>query len=98
MITKMFAVYDLKACVFGVPFAMQTTGAAVRAFTDLANDPQSSINRHPADYQLFEIGSFDDGSAKLVSVVPGTLLGCASDFVEAKRPVVFNPAASEESK
>ena len=36
MITKAFAVYDSKAKFFGVPFFMQQTGLAVRAFTDLA--------------------------------------------------------------
>lgn len=87
MITKAFAIYDGKGKMFGVPFFMPQPGLATRAFMDLVNDPQSTVNRHPADYTLYQIGSFDDNSGELFSDDPHVLLGHGSDF----KPIVDKP-------
>lgn len=87
MIMKAFAIYDTKSLVYGMPFFMHSAGAAVRAFGDLASDPQSSIAKHPKDYILYEIGSFDDSKATFVSVNPHSL-GFASDYLPLVSPVV----------
>lgn len=92
MIMKVFSVYDSKGLAYGVPFFMVTVGSAVRAFSDLANDTQTMASRHPSDYVLYEIGSFDDNSGVFTSIVPHIHLGIAADFVSVK-PVVYRPAA-----
>lgn len=84
MIQKVFAVYDSKACAFLQPFFSDAAGSAIRAFGDAANEDKSPISRHPGDYQLYEIGSFDNSSAMLTPVIPTRLLGCAADFVTVK--------------
>lgn len=94
MITKAFGIYDSKAHAFGVPFFMVSVGAAVRAFSDLGNESGSGVNRHPSDYVLYEIGSFDDSNGEFISLSPHVHLGIGSDFVD-KRPVRYNPAASD---
>lgn len=81
MITKMFCIYDSKALNFGVPFFMPSVGAAVRIFSDVANDSQSTIHRHPSDYILFHVADFDDSDASVRAVVPMVQLGIGSDFV-----------------
>lgn len=93
MTTKVFSVYDSKACVFGNPFVMVTVGAAIRAFTELCNDPQTMVYRHPSDFVLYEIGSFEDSKGVLIELQPHNHLGLASDYKEQK-PVVYNPAGS----
>lgn len=80
MITKAFAVYDHKAEFYGVPFFMQQVGLAVRAFSDLVNDRDTTVSRHPADYSLFEIGTFDDSTGTMETIIPHRLLGHGSDF------------------
>lgn len=80
MITKAFAVYDSKAKFFGVPFFMQQTGLAVRAFTDLVNDANSIVHKYPGDFSLYEIGTFDDSVGKMYSSEVHELLGHGSDF------------------
>jgi hypothetical protein len=57
---KMFNIYDQKAKSFLQPFFMQNNSLAVRAITDLANDPEHSFCRHAEDYTLYELGTFDD--------------------------------------
>lgn len=82
MKTNMFGIYDTKACLYGPPFFAPTVGAAVRSFSDLANDKQSSINKHPSDYVLFQLGVFDDNDGSVVSCSPARNLGLASDYIE----------------
>lgn len=66
MITKVFCIRDSKMEIFGVPFFMAKVEGAIRAFNDLANDARSSINKHPEDYCLYEIGEYDDEKGELI--------------------------------
>lgn len=60
MKTNAYSIRDVKAEVFHAPFFLPTDGAAVRAFQDVANDTNTQIGRHPADFTLYHIGTFDD--------------------------------------
>ncbi len=62
MITKIFTVYDGPAGAYLAPLFFQSAGQCVRAFTDSANDQENLIGKHPADYTLFEVGTYDDAS------------------------------------
>lgn len=70
MILKVFAVFDSAANVFGNPWVMLTKAEAMRGFEVAANDPESKINAHPADFTLFYLGEFDnvEGAYKLEQV------------------------------
>lgn len=67
MKTRVFAIRDEKAEAFMAPFVMPAVGLALRAFSDLVNDAGSSVGKHPSDYQLYQIGEFDDSSGLLVA-------------------------------
>lgn len=60
MMLKMYSVFDSKAAAFLPPFFMHTDNVAKRTFSDCANDPQHMFSKHPEDYTLFCLGSFDD--------------------------------------
>lgn len=60
MITSIFSIYDSKTLAYLPPFFMQTKPAAIRAITDVANEPGHQFNKHPGDYTLFYLGTFDD--------------------------------------
>lgn len=81
---KIFSVLDTKADAFQTPFFMPSTGMAVRAFKDLANDGQSLVSRHPGDFQLTCVGEFDDVTARLTSYDQVEKLGYAADYQEIK--------------
>lgn len=81
MITRVFSVYDSKALAYNVPFFMPSVGAAVRAFADLSNDSNTTINKHPTDYVLYEIGTYNDENGVLTPIQPFVNLGIAADFV-----------------
>jgi len=88
-----FSVFDTKASVFGTPFFMPSVGTAVRAFGDLVQDPKSTVNRHPSDFILYEIGEFDDNSSQCVSLPTPRHLAHASDFVQFKSSEGFASSA-----
>jgi len=68
MIVLTFSVYDIKSKTFGQPFHAMTRGVAVRQFQELVNNPETTINKHPDDFTLFEIGSFDDNTGEIKSM------------------------------
>ncbi len=77
-----FTIYDSKAEAFLPPFFMHQKGMAIRAFTDSVNNEQSQISLHPADYNLFHIGEFDDNSAE-ITITTKTPMGNGIEFVKS---------------
>lgn len=55
-----FSIYDAKTLVYSQPFYMTSRGAALRSFQELCEDTKTTINKHPSDFSLVEIGTFDD--------------------------------------
>lgn len=57
MATTIYAIYDNVAdqLVGGLQLHKHVA-SAVRAFSDIASDPQTLINRHPDDYDLIQLG------------------------------------------
>lgn len=88
MILKVFAVRDTKACAFLQPFFSNSVGSALRAFGDAVNEKGSPFNKHPEDYLIYHIGSYDDSLGALVPEPDSVLhlLGAASDFVGVNEP------------
>ncbi len=66
MIYGVFVVRDRAAAAYGVPFLHGNRGSAIRAFSDMINrvGETDMISKHPEDFDLFELGTYDDESAK----------------------------------
>lgn len=79
-----FCVRDEKAEAYLRPFFSDTRGSALRAFGDAVNDPQSPFFKHPADYTLFEIGSFNELSGQMTPATAIVSLGNAVEFIESR--------------
>ena len=57
---NIYSIYDSKAKTYNLPFFCKQDGQALRSFIDLVNDPRSEVSKHPEDYSLFCLASFDD--------------------------------------
>jgi len=57
------AVKDRAVDAFNRPIYVPTIGVAVRSFTDEVNRKDSELANHPEDYDLYELGQWDDGTA-----------------------------------
>lgn len=63
----MFSIRDSAADAYGRPFFMSSVGIAIRSFTDEVNraDKENQIYMHPEDFDLFELGEFDDETGRI---------------------------------
>lgn len=84
MIQHLFAIHDSKANVFFKPYVFHNKAMAVRQFGDMVNDPETTINKHPADYTLFHFGTFNDEDAKFDLKKGKTSLANGVEFVNGK--------------
>ena len=82
MIHKVYSVYDSKVEAYLQPFFFPAKGAAIRAFSEIANDKSSSIGKNPEDFTLFELGSWDDSTAKIEMHSTPVSMGVALEFVK----------------
>lgn len=64
MLHRMYTVYDAKAEHYLLPFFVRAHGHAVRLFTESANTPDHEFCKHAEDYTLFQMGVYDDESAR----------------------------------
>lgn len=57
---RAYTIYDMKSVQHHAPFYVPTDGAAIRLVTDLANDLNTIVGRHPSDHVLYYVGDWDD--------------------------------------
>lgn len=79
------SVFDSAAQAFMRPMFVPARGLAVRAFRDEVNrnDPENSMYSHASDYELFEIGEFDDSTGRFVQLEELTSMVRGVDCKEA---------------
>lgn len=70
MIYFVVAIRDRAADVFGQPVFVSSIGGAIRSFGDEVNNPESQIHKHPGDFDLYELGTFDDNTAQFTCSTP----------------------------
>lgn len=63
MILKVCAVRDSAMSAYHRPIFVPTLGVAIRSFTDEVQRADSEMSKHPADYELWYIGDYDDEQA-----------------------------------
>lgn len=78
------AVRDRQLDAFMRPFTAATIGQAVRAFSDEVNRQGSELNQHPEDYELYQLGEFDDDTGALLQPLPVKSIAIASNVIERK--------------
>jgi len=72
MIQIIVSVKDSAAQAFGRPIFVPSTDVAVRSFRDEINrkDSAEDMAKHPEDFELYELGSFDDSNGAIAVIEP----------------------------
>ena len=78
---RVYSVYDSKAVFYLPPFTMRSDAEAIRSFTVAASDANTAVGKHPGDFTLFCIGTYDDSSAELQKFDALENLGVALQYV-----------------
>lgn len=75
MIRVICVVRDIKADAYGQPMFVQSTGVALRSFTDEVNraSEDNMLYQHPEDFELFTVGTFNDETCQFDVHVPRSL-------------------------
>lgn len=85
MILKVFSLLDIKAGMYTQPFMFPSTGQAVRAVQDLAADLNTTVGRHPGDFALYQIATWNDATGRYEDMPHAHIAG-----VDTLAPVVRN--------
>lgn len=85
MIQIIVSVKDTAAQAFGRPVFVPAVPVAVRSFRDEVNRKDSSedLARHPEDFELYELGSFDDSTGVVEVLETPRLVARAKDLKES---------------
>lgn len=76
---RIYTIYDTKAEHYGNPVFIRTDAEARRMFGQVANDESTEIGRHPEDFLLYRIGSWDAENGKITTEA-GTCIAKAIEF------------------
>lgn len=74
-----YTLHDVKALSYSPPFFTSNDQVAKRMVSDLVGDTNTSVGRHPADYKLYKIGTFDEGNAVMTPLsIPEHVVDCVA--------------------
>lgn len=76
-----FAVRDSAMDAYMRPFMVAAAGVAIREFVDECSRKESQFFAHPEDFELFELGAFDDVTGGVVALSPPRSLFRGKDVV-----------------
>lgn len=66
MIQSAYSIFDIKSRAYGLPFFAVNDATAKRIVSDAAQDMNTSLGRHPADFILYRIGTFDNEAPRII--------------------------------
>lgn len=79
------AVRDRAAAVFAQPFFVPAVGIAIRSFGDQINlkEANNPMVAHPEDFDLFELGVYDDATGRFESLAEPRQISIGKDCVRS---------------
>lgn len=83
MIRTVVAVFDSASGLYGTPFNVPSIGVATRSFQDEVRrgGDDNQMSKHPGDFSLFTLGTFDDQTGRFESLPVPELVVRASSCV-----------------
>lgn len=82
MLQCVCVLHDSAVGAYLQPFFVPSRGAAERGMIDLVNDSQSNVHKHPGDFTLFEIGTWDEKKGVITLHEAKVSYGSALDYVK----------------
>lgn len=82
---SIISVKDTAAQAFGRPIFVPAIAVGLRSFRDEVNrkDSTDELSKHPEDFELYELGSFDDATG-IIDVIEPRLVSRAKDLQDLK--------------
>ena len=86
MFLVMYSIYDSCAKLFDRPFYSHGDPHAQRSFRDVVLDAEHPIGKHPEDYMLMRVGTFDSNSGAIVPCEPVKVITGLDCVKESQKP------------
>jgi hypothetical protein len=67
---NMYSIYDRASGVYDRPWCAHSDEMAMRMFGDQATGADTYIGKHPEDFTLFRVGTWDDNKGQIVGEAP----------------------------
>jgi len=77
---RLFAIRDNKVGTYNNPFCASHLAQVTRDLTEVANDPKSMLCKHPQDFELYELGTFDSNTGAIDTEIKPRFLHNISEF------------------
>lgn len=84
MINLVFGLRDIKASAFVSYFPAVSRAVAVRLLADSVEAKEGICGKHPEDFQLFQLGEFDDQSGQFKNLNTPELVVEASSLLPVR--------------
>lgn len=81
MILRMYSVYDIKSKIYHPPQFCHNAGHALRMFQSQFSKSGSLMNEFPQDFQIFELGAYDDSNGSIEGLQNPTCICTVADLV-----------------
>lgn len=75
-IVQVVAVWDCAMQAFARPMTVPAVGVAMRSFMDEVNNKESALSKHPEDYELHHLCSFDESTGLFSAISPDVASAC----------------------
>lgn len=62
------AIHDRATDAYSTPIFVHTTGQAIRGFQDEINEPNNPMSKHPDDYDLYQLGEYDNATGAFTNL------------------------------
>lgn len=89
---EIFSIKDMAADAYQSPFVVQTTEVALRSFREAVQNPESPFHKHPQDYALYHIGTFDQKRGVITPCDPYKLVDATSLLMDNTQLRAVNDA------
>ncbi|AJK28326.1 putative nonstructural protein [Eel River basin pequenovirus] len=66
MKVKLYCVLDNASGVYDGPVPNHNDGVALRAFTNIATNPEHPVGRNPECFSLWRVGEWNDATAEII--------------------------------
>ena len=83
---NVYAIFDRASGIYDRPWCAHSDQAAIRSFTDIAQDAEHPIGKHPEDFTLFRVGTWQDDKGEMVGESAEKVIG-AAEAVAAVRKI-----------
>lgn len=97
---NVYAIFDSASGIYDRPWCAHSDQAAIRSFTDVAQDAEHPIGKHPEDFTLFRIGTWEDDAGAIVGEAPTKVINGAEAYAAVRNvePGSLQKAPGEKIK